>query len=115
MFKLLLLQKFKYFAPPAHQENRVRPRHIIKATVRYQTQDMIGYEEGTLHELSQSGLLLTTRSPMTIRTKIHLIVMPNDDTQHPIHIIARIVRKASEITEAENVYGCGIEEYHDTN
>ena len=110
-----LLQKFKHLMHISSQEKRENPRHSIAMNIRYRTPKMASYEEGILCDVSLNGLMLKTQKPLKRKTRIHMVVSSSDQSQRPIHIVASVVRQASELSDCEYTYGCVIEELHDTN
>ena len=112
-----ILQKSKQFPFVQNwEERRLSPRHHIGAVIQYRTADMTTFENGTLHNLSRKGALISLRRTVNVNAEIHLIVEGDGVNDLPIHIIATVTRKPSNDIDREGYQcACRIRQFSDLN
>ena len=112
-----ILQRSKTFPLVQNwEERRLSPRHYIGAVIQYRTADMTSFEDGTLHNLSQKGALISLRRTVNVNAEIHLVVEGDRANDLPIHIIATVVRKPLDDVDREGYKcACRIRQFSDLN
>ena len=104
------------FCPSLQNEDRrARPRTEIHATIQYQAQGATYFNEGVLHDISETGALISCQEVLDIGAYIHIIMASEDPAESSIHITGVAVRKISEPGIDEICYGCRLVRVADPN
>lgn len=106
-----IVQKFRHLMHLDDPEKRVRSRHDVSVNVKYRTANMDGYEEGRLHDISATGLLITTQRKLEKKSHIDIVAVSDEEPSLQIHISATKIRRAGEFNDDEFTYGCVIDDY----
>jgi hypothetical protein len=97
------------------EDQRSRPREEIHANMQYQIQDTEAFKEGVLHNISETGVLISCSQNLEPGSRINIVMPSEDPKEFAIHISGVIVRKISEPDVAISCYGCNIERIQDPN
>lgn len=94
-------------ARPVQQERRASERQIVDSVVRYRTADTDGLEQGSLIDISESGVMLSIKHSLKLGERIYFMIEPDNPRQKTLHVIASVLRKRSN-KHGGNDYGCRI-------
>jgi hypothetical protein len=97
------------------EDQRIRPREEIHANMRYQPEGTEAFREGVLHNISETGALISCAQNLDPGTRIHIVMPSENPNEFAIHIGGVIVRKISEPGVDISCYGCSIERIQDPN
>ena len=96
-------------------ERRRSDRQNIHMLLKYQLPRQEMFEDGVLHNLSETGMLITIKHWATEGDTIQLILEPESSNERPLVVDAVIVRTSSPAPGGNFTYGCRIQHVWDLN
>lgn len=100
---------------PFQENRRSRPRTEIHATIQYQVQGEITFKECVLHNISETGVLISCSQDLDIGADVHVVMESENPDELAIHILGTVVRKTTEPGVDDVCYGCRIDRVSDPN
>jgi len=94
-------------------ERRVSQRVPIDGQIKYKLENETRFHTGMMIDISQSGVLISLNQPLTVNTRLSLLMESDNSGEPAIEICAVIIRIAEHASDYAYSYGCMILDVND--